>query len=157
MPRSALGKDGQTDDLPIHMRRARGQDRSWVTQSRCRVPGVLGDLTSFAQTSDDELFARRHAWTIDASEGAVVIAGRKLDAAQVEQACVTICRSCPVQGDCIRYAVNVVERAGTWAAPLRLVLWLQRHPDQLDEVVGQWEAFGTPITASLSFLAEFDD
>lgn len=57
------------------------------------------------------------------------IDGQTYDGATQEAKALRVCRDCPQQWLCGRWAVEVEEDAGTWAMPLKMLRWLRRQPD----------------------------
>lgn len=108
--------------LPVYMRRAHGHDNTWRNQARCRLPHP--DFTTECRTvtaipfEQAEEIVRRQVWTTDTLGAAtVVVLGRRLPAAEVEQLALIVCNQCPAQWDCVAYALDADETAGTWAIP----------------------------------------
>lgn len=48
-----------------------------------------------------------------------------------ERAAMEVCRICPQQWLCSRYAVETDVRTGTWGVPLRDINWLKKRKDGL--------------------------
>lgn len=62
-----------------------------------------------------------------------------------------VCSSCPAQYACARHAVNVGERAGTWAMRIRELRWLQGQEDS-EEIIGLAERLGNPVRVHVQRL-----
>lgn len=95
------------DALDLYADISNGRDRTWKQHGACRRQDV----------------ARRVLWT--ASEGVnVTIAGVEIPGIDAQEAAAMICSGCPVQWDCVRWAIEVGEVAGVWGMTLRELRWL---------------------------------
>jgi hypothetical protein len=126
--------DSGTGVLPVHMRKAQGIDRSWVEDARCRknTDGVPG-----------------FAWTVVKTDRGPLLQGRPAEA-WITMA-VSICKACPVQYDCARFAVQVDERYGTWSMDIRDLSWLKGR-DNWNAIVDAAESTSTPIATAVQVL-----
>ena len=98
------------DALDLYADITSERDRTWKQQAACRREDV----------------ARRRLWT--ASEGEyITIAGVRIPGIDAQEAAAMICSGCPVQWDCVRWAIEVGEVAGVWGMTMRELRWLSQQ------------------------------
>lgn len=110
----------------------------------------LGDLISAALELDRGWTVRASClswsgdnkpspWQVDKTQAVDGVRGSEL----IKMA-LMVCRTCPAQYDCTRYAVQGQMRAGTWAMGIANLRWLQTRPDAAD-ITDAAEKSGTPM------------
>lgn len=70
------------------------------------------------------------AWLVPYGE-TLAVDGRKYNGAVMEGKAMPLCRVCPQQWNCARWAIEVDEPIGTWGIPYSLLRWLKKQPDSL--------------------------
>jgi hypothetical protein len=125
--------DAGTDRLPKSMRSAQGQKLDWKAEARCR-PSNRPGLPDFA-------------WTVVESDSGPLLLGR--DAETWIEMALMICRSCPAQYDCARFALATDERFGTWAMPLEDLKLLKKQRGR-DRILDIAEANGMPVQEAVA-------
>ena len=105
-----------------------GLDRSWTERAAC-----LGWATQAP--------GRPTPWQVGPGRRA---AGSDVSNSELVKLALLICRGCPVQYDCARYAVEGMMLAGTWGMPLTALEWLRKQ-DDWEELVEFAETVGAPI------------
>ena len=108
---------GTDEDWPAYVLRARGRDRSWMSQGSCSPENrswSVGKMT----------------WMVPRGETRVVD-GVKYVGDEQERIALKICGTCPMQWQCARWAVEVQEASGTWAMPLNSLRWMLKQDDAL--------------------------
>jgi hypothetical protein len=88
------------------------------------------------------------AWQIDPDRKVVEIDGVTVRVAQLIAAALTICRTCPVQYDCVAWAVYVDEKGGTWGLAGDDMEYLKRRPDAV-EFITRAQRRNTPIQVAV--------
>lgn len=129
MPTRRSFEGGQ---LPTHMRKVEGADRSWMVRARCKT-NTDGGRPGFA-------------WTVDRRDRGPKLQGRKAEV-WIEFA-VTICKACEAQYDCARFALQVEERHNTWAMDIADLMWLQGQ-DDASTIITASEDMGIPISTAV--------
>lgn len=112
----ARGTDGTVDDLPVYIRAAFGHDRSWMAEGLCH-PRNKPKVNAVA-------------WKISRGETRIVD-GQRYIGERCEAQVMPVCRECPQQWLCARYAIETDVRTGTWAVPFDYIRWLKFQPDAL--------------------------
>lgn len=93
--------DGSVDDLPRYVRAGFGLDLSWKKEAKCKTEtGLAGK-----------------AWTTTSTE-TVTIGDERIPGRKLIQMAVMICRTCPVQWECARYAIKSEAEIGTWGSEI---------------------------------------
>lgn len=121
--------DGSLDDAPNHIRIAIAVDRGWVNDARCRNhPDVKP--TAWTISPGERL------WEVDAT------------AEQLIEMALNVCWGCPVQYDCVRFALatmpDVKTRVGTWAVEIGGLNWLARS-DRAQDIIDACEEMGVAV------------
>jgi len=99
--------DGSVDDLPRYVRAGFGLDLTWKEHAKCRTQtGLTGK-----------------AWTTTSSE-TVNVGDERIPGRKLIQMAVMICRTCPVQWECTRYAIKSEAEIGTWGTEISKVKFL---------------------------------
>lgn len=70
------------------------------------------------------------AWVIPAGE-TLVVQGHRYTGTVMEAKALPLCRICPQQWSCTRWAIEVDEPTGTWGIAYSLLKWLKKQPDSL--------------------------
>lgn len=112
------------------MRGAQGQSRSWTEDARCRRnPNVP-----------------QFAWTVMESDSGPLLLDRPAET-WIAMA-LLVCRACPAQYDCARFAIAADERFGTWAMPLDHLKRLKQSPWK-ERIIDVAEDLGTPVQVAV--------
>jgi hypothetical protein len=99
--------DGSVDDLPRYVRAGFGLDLSWKKNAKCKTQtGLTGK-----------------AWTTTAAE-TITVGDEKLPGRKLIQMAVMVCRTCPVQWECARYAIKSEAEIGTWGTEIAKIKML---------------------------------
>jgi hypothetical protein len=120
------------DAMPKATLRARGRDKKWMIDGRCR--GHTGDM--------------KYAWRIDPDRKVAVIAGVTVRVAELISAALKVCVGCPVQYDCVSWAVFVDEKGGTWGLSTDDMDWLKRRTDW-ETIIAKAQARHVPIQVAV--------
>lgn len=119
--------DGSVDDLPRYVRAGFGLDLNWKEHAKCRTQvGLTGK-----------------AWTTTSSE-TVTVGSERIPGRKVIQMAVLICRTCPVQWDCTRYAIKSEAEIGTWGTEISKVKFLRSKPNY-NELLDAAKNFDIPV------------
>lgn len=106
------------EDMPRYIRAAIGAEWDWTTRSICR-------------NAEGE---RRVAWTCTPAERIPIGKSRYLGAELIAYAEAT-CELCPVQWECVRFAVQIEAKVGTWGLTFSDLEWLRStFPDEADQI-----------------------
>lgn len=124
------GFGGTEEDFPLYVRRARDRDRSWMLQGLCAPHNRPRDVPHVA-------------WVVPYGE-TLQVNGHRYHGAVMESKAMPLCRVCPQQWSCTRWAIEVDEPTGTWGIPYKLLHWLKRQPDSL-MIVDTAAASSTPV------------
>lgn len=108
--------DGSTDDFPVYVKAAFGHDRSWMVEGLCHP----------SNNTTDPMF-----WIISGEEK-VKRDGHIYRGSTCEAAAMELCRRCPQQWLCARYAVETDVRTCTWGVPYEDIQWLKNRKDGLN-------------------------
>lgn len=123
------------DAVPRATQRVAELDGDWKNEARCR--GHAGHM--------------RFAWTIDSDRKHPTIDGverRDLLTTSVITMALTICRTCPVQYECVSWAVYVDETGGTWGLSVNDLKWLKGREDS-EAFIRAAERRHTPIQVAV--------
>lgn len=109
-----LGTDGSIDDLGILITAMYGLDQSWMKRGSCFEWGKSKPR-------------QPTPWQ--------VVPGRLyngIPGGELVQFAALMCRSCPAQWDCARFAVEGKMMAGTWSMPITELRWMQKQEGATD-------------------------
>lgn len=133
---------------------ADGQDNSWKSEGRCRPHWSLMDPDD---ARGGMLHLVRHRWwTVNRSDRVSVPDGDKtvtVSPTAMRRMALLLCQVCPVQWDCVRFAIDV-DADYTWAATDADREWLRTHVPEWREHVSRAEANGQPVQQMIADLKE---
>jgi hypothetical protein len=142
MPRPAgrpKSLDDSFDNLPKYIASAMAVDRSWSKDARCR-------------TAQRDV---RGPWVVGANE--IVRVGRSTyKGSELIELALMVCAACPVQYDCIRFALDTDSKWGTWSCTEKDQAWLKKH-DKQRLVVARAEYDGVPVQVAVKEAREASD
>lgn len=119
----------QADTLREYVQRVAGRDSSWKQRGLCRQHPEYAQ--AFIALEDEEF--------IDDD-------GHKINGYQAQLRVVEhLCMICPVQWECIRWAVEVREEVGVWGLTARDRWWLTNLGDRALGIIDQARATETPV------------
>lgn len=104
--------DGSVDDLPRYVRAGFGLDLTWKEKAKCR--------------KDTDIPGR--AWTVTSAES-VTIGGERIPGRKLIQMAVMVCRTCPAQWSCAKYAIKSEAEIGTWGTEIANIKMLATMPN----------------------------
>jgi hypothetical protein len=90
----------------------------------------------------------KYAWRIDPDRKVAIIEGVSVRVAELISAALKICAGCPVQHDCVAWAVFVDEKGGTWGLSADDMDWLKRR-DDAETIIARAQARNTPIQVAV--------
>jgi hypothetical protein len=125
--------DDQWDAWPKHIASAVGASRDWMAQGKCRA--IQGRIARRPWTAHRNDVIHVGRWTYRGEE---LIAYALL-----------ICRNCPVQWDCARFAMTTWENWGTWAMKKSEATWLHAQPDH-PALIDKAQEDGVPVQIAVS-------
>lgn len=124
------------DALPKSTLVARDLDRSWMEHGSCK--GHTGHMQWAWLINGD----RRYT-DLPGPSGTVTVL-----TANLIKAALAICRNCPVQYDCVEWAVRVDETGGTWGLGREDMEWLKKRPEPL-AFIAQARRRGQPVQVAV--------
>ena len=82
--------------------------------------------------------------------GTMELRGREVKCSEVTSMAVMVCQTCPVQWDCVKFAVQVGEEWGSWGCHIRYLRWLQGL-DEADAIliIDDAQAEGVPVEVAV--------
>jgi len=112
------------------MRGAQGQSRHWTERARCRRNPNIPQF----------------AWTVMESDSGPLLLDHEAET-WIAMA-LMVCRNCPAQYDCARFAIAADEKWGTWAMPLEDLKRLKKDP-WAARTIDVAEELGTPVQVAV--------
>ncbi len=94
--------------MPSYVTAAFGLDRSWMLEGRCHPNACVSDLDGLAA------IVRRDLWSMDRGDK-LMVGGREVLGRELANLAELECRRCPVQWECVSYAIEGQLAFGTWA------------------------------------------
>lgn len=108
--------DGSTDDFPVYIKAAFGHDRSWMKEGLCHPTNKPDDPMYWIVSGEEKIWRN----------------GKLYKGGLCEAQAMSVCRRCPQQWLCARYAVETGVSTGTWGVPYEDIKWLIKRKDGLN-------------------------